>query len=119
MVRGAGGAFATMVDLAEAIALVIEKPAASGMIYNVGSLFLTWEEIGAMIVQLTRSTSEIQRIPSDQWQGPAFLNEVWDLSWEKAERELGFKPKGSEDRMRSLFREALQNCIGQVEKENK
>ena len=119
MVRGAGGAFATMVDLARAIALTIEKPTASGKIYNVGSLFLTWEEIGDMIVRLTRSSSALKFIPSDQWKGPAFLNEVWDLSWDKAKRELDYEPEASAEKMRSLFSDALQNCIAQVMKEGK
>jgi nucleoside-diphosphate-sugar epimerase len=114
MVRGAGGAFATMVDLAGAIASAIEKPAASGKIYNVGSLFLTWEEIGEMILRLTRSSSALKFIPSDQWKGPAFLNEVWDLSWDKAKHELNYEPEASTEKMRSLFSDALQNCIAQV-----
>jgi nucleoside-diphosphate-sugar epimerase len=114
MVRGAGGAFATMVDLTGTIALAIEKPTASGKIYNVGSLFLTWEEIGNMVVRLTRSSSALKFIPSDQWKGPAFLSEVWDLSWDKAQRELGFEPQSSEDEMRSQFMGALESCIAQV-----
>jgi nucleoside-diphosphate-sugar epimerase len=92
MVRGAGGTFVTMGDLSRAVASTITTPAASGQIYNVGSLFLTWEEIGRMLVDLTHSNSTIQFVPSDQWKGPAFLNEVWDLSWEKAEKDLGFEP---------------------------
>jgi nucleoside-diphosphate-sugar epimerase len=119
MVRGAGGAFATMVDLAGAIALAIEKPTASGKIFNVGSLFLTWEEIGVRIVRLTRSSSALKFIPSDQWKGPAFLNEVWDLSWDKAKRELDYEPEASAEKMRVLFSDALQNCIAQVMKEGK
>jgi hypothetical protein len=58
-------------------------------------------------------------IPSDQWKGPAFLNEVRDLSWEKAKRELDYEPEASAEKMRALFSDALQNCIAQVEKEKK
>lgn len=117
MVRGAGGAFVTMADLGIAINSAIAKPAASGQTYNVGSLFLTWEEIGTMIVRLTNSTSATHFIPSEQWQGPAFLNEVWDLSWDKAERELGYRPKDSAERARALFMEALKTCVAEVKKE--
>ena len=119
MVRGAGGTFVTMADLSRAIASTIATPAASGQVYNVGSLFLTWEEIGAMIVNLTQSNSGIRLVPSDQWKGPAFLNETWDLSWDKAKRELGYEPQHSNERIRPLFTEALHNCIGQVLKEGK
>jgi|GEM_PF-203557 len=117
MVGGAGGAFVTMADLGTAMISAAARPAAVGKIYNVGSLFLTWEEIGKMIVQLTNSTSQVYLVPSDQWQGPTFLNEIWDLSWDKAASDLGYEPKNSSERMRSLFAEALQDCIAQVKKE--
>ena len=119
MVRGAGGAFLTMEDLSRAIASAVAKPTASGQTYNLGSLFLTWEEIGAAIVNLTHSKSSIQLVPSDQWKGPAFLNEVWDLTWDKAKQDLGFEPQHPTENIRSLFVEALRNCIDQVSKEGK
>ncbi len=119
MVRGAGGAFLTMEDLSRAIASTVATPAASGQIYNLGSLFLSWEEIGAMIVNLTHSKSSIQLVPSDRWKGPAFLNEVWDLGWDKAKRNLGFEPQHPTENIRSLFVEALRNCIDEVSKEGK
>jgi nucleoside-diphosphate-sugar epimerase len=119
MVRGAGGAFLTMEDLSRVIELAITTPAASGKIYNVSSLFLTWEEIGAIIVSLTQSDSPVQLVPSDQWKGPAFLNEVWDLSWDKAKRELEFQPKHPAEKVRSLFGEALRQCVDQVSREEK
>ena len=119
MVRGTGGAFLTMGDLERAMRSAVQKSASSGQVYNLGSIFLTWEEIGRMIINLTQSTSTLQFIPPDQWQGPAFLNEIWDLSWDKAKRELGYEPKDSAEQIRSLFSQALQNCIAQVEKEKK
>ena len=119
MVRGAGGTFVTMSDLGRAITSTIARSTGSGQIYNLGSLFLTWEEIGSMIVDLTHSNSAIQLVPSDQWKGPAFLNEVWDLSWDKAKQELGYEPQHSTEKIRSLFVEALRNCIDQVLREGK
>ena len=119
MVRGAGGAFLTMGDLSKAIASAMAAPAASGQTYNLGSLFLTWEEIVVMIVNLTHSKSSVQLVPSDQWKGPAFLNEVWDLSWDKAKQELRFEPQYPTEKTQSLFVEALRNCIDQVSKEGK
>jgi len=110
MVRGAGGAFLTMTDLGKAMDLVLTKQGTSGQVYNVGSLFLTWEEIGGMIIRLTNA---------NQWKGPAFLNEVWDLSWDKAERELGYTPEGTREQMRSQLSNALQACVTQVIKEGK
>ena len=117
MVHGAGGAFLTMEDLGKAIASAMEAPGASGQIYNLGSLFLTWEEIGAMIVNLIHSKSSIQLVPSDLWKGPAFLNEVWDLSWEKGKKNLGFEPSHPKEKARSQFTKALQKCIDEVKEE--
>ena len=116
MVRGAGGAFITMADLESAIMLAASRPIASGQIYNLGSFFLTWEEIVKIIVRLTNSDSPILFIPSDEWQGPAFLSEVWDLDWSKATAELGFGPAASAEIMLSLFTEAMKNCITNVQK---
>ncbi len=118
MVRGAGGAFLTMADLAQAVVLAMGKPAATGQTYNLGSLFMKWEEIGQMIVQLTKSNSPVQFVPSSEWRGPAFLNEVWDLSWEKAEKELGYRTTESPEGMRSQFMKALQGCVNQVKGRN-
>ena len=103
-----------MSDLGSAVLLTLANPSTAEKTYNLGSLFLTWEEIGETILRLTRSTSAINFIPSEKWQGPAFLKEVWDLSWEKAEREIGYKPRSSPDQMRSRFSDALKNCIDQV-----
>jgi UDP-glucose 4-epimerase len=117
MVHGAGGAFVTMSDLGSAIISAITRPASIGEVYNVGSLFLRWEEIGEMVINLTQSTSALQLVPSNQWQGAAFLNEVWDLSWEKAEKDLGFNPCHSNEEIRSQFVTALQKCVEQVKGE--
>ena len=70
-----------MADLGRAILLAASKPAAAGRIYNVGSLFLSWKEIGDIIIGLTGSSSVIKLISSEQWRGAAFLNEIWDLDW--------------------------------------
>jgi len=119
MVRGAGGTFVTMDDLGSAMISAVTKATPSGQVYNLGSLFLTWEEIGEIIINLTQSTSTLQLVPSNRWQGPAFLNEVWDLNWEKAEKNLGFEPSGSKEEARSQFTEALQKCIDEVKEEEK
>jgi nucleoside-diphosphate-sugar epimerase len=119
MVQGAGGTFVTMSDLARAIMLAIDQPAAAGRIYNLGSLFLTWEEIGETIKNLTNSDSHTELGPAGEWQGPAFLNEVWDLDWSKAERELLYSPGGSVEEIKSQFTRALQACVTLVESERK
>ena len=114
MVRGAGGAFLTMADLASALLPAISTPAAEGRVYNLGSIFLPWDAIGEMIIRLTGSNSPVSFIPTGEWKGPAFLNEVWDLDWSKAARELGFKPLVSPENLVGQFSAALETCIAGV-----
>jgi len=106
-----------MADLESAIMLAASRSIASGQIYNLGSFFLTWEEIVKIIVQLTNSNSPIRFTPSEEWRGPTFLSEVWDLDWSKATGELGFRPTASAEMMLSLFTEAIKNCIAKVQKD--
>jgi UDP-glucose 4-epimerase len=119
MVQGAGGAFLTMADLGRAVQMSISKPAAAGQVYNLGSLFLSWKEIGDVIIGLTGSSSVIKPISSEQWRGAAFLNEVWDLDWSKAREEIGYEPAESAETMKASFIEALKSCVVQVRSEEK
>ncbi len=114
LVRGAGGAFLSMGDLGKAIKMAMANPIASGQIYSLGSFFLTWEEIVARVIALAGSKSNLQFIPSEQWRGPAFLNEVWDLSWEKVEKELQYEPTKVSTALESQFMNALRDCLNLV-----
>ncbi len=114
LVRGAGGAFLSMGDLGKAIKMAMANPIASGQIYNLGSFFLTWEEIVARVIALAGSKSNLQFIPSEQWRGPAFLNEVWDLSWKKVEKELQYEPTKVSTALESQFMNALRDCLNLV-----
>jgi hypothetical protein len=75
---------------------------------------LAWEEIVARVIALAGSKSNLQFIPSEQWRGPAFLNEVWDLSWKKAEKELQYEPTEVSTALESQFMSALQDCLNLV-----
>lgn len=119
MVQGAGGAFLTMADLGRAILLAASCPAAAGRVYNLGSLFLSWREIGEIVIGLTGSKPEVRMIPADQWRGAAFLNEIWDLDWTRAREELGYQPAESAEAMKAAFMEALKSCAAQVRSEEK
>jgi len=115
MVQGAGGLFATMADLGRAALAAAETPAAAGETYNIGSLFLSWQEIGEIIVRLTRSRSEVKFVPPDKWRGPAFLNEIWDLDVTKAKAELGFEAESPREGLKAQFARALTACVTQVQ----
>jgi UDP-glucose 4-epimerase len=117
MVQGAGGLFATMADLGRAALAAAATPAAAGETYNIGSLFLSWQEIGEIIIRLTQSCSAVKFVPSGEWKGPAFLNEIWDLDVTKAETQLVFKPESTREAMKAQFARALTACVAQVREE--
>ncbi len=103
-----------MEDLGKAVRMAMANPVASGQIYSLGSFFLTWEEIVARVIALAGSKSNLQFIPSEQWKGPAFLNEVWDLSWEKAEKTLQYEPTDLFTALEGQFMSALRGCMEKV-----
>ncbi|MGB9793148.1 MAG: NAD-dependent epimerase/dehydratase family protein [Thermacetogeniaceae bacterium] len=107
---GAGGTFVTMADLARAIELALSSERASGKIYNVGSFYVTWEEIAEMIVEATGSKGGFRAVPLAEWDGPQFLSDNWELGWEEAERDLGYRPANS----RSENALALKKAIAAV-----
>ena len=111
MVTGAGGAFVSMNDLGAALGLAATRQEAIGNIYNIGSLFLSWEAIGRMIIELTQSVSSLQLVAAADWNGPAFLNETWRLTWDKATADIGYQPLLSPADTAAAFRSALANCI--------
>lgn len=114
VVAGAGGTFVAMDDLAAFILAAAGAPAAAGGVYNLGSLFLTWTEIAAMIIDMVDSRSYLVESSGGAWRGPAFLNERWRLSWEKAVRETGYQPQRENGALREAFARALAGCAGQA-----
>ncbi|SDF13958.1 NAD-dependent epimerase/dehydratase family protein [Sporomusa acidovorans] len=114
MVKGSDGTFVTVNDIGRALELTASRLTDCGNTYNLGSLFLAWEEIGQTIIELTQSTSKLQLVDPNDWDGPAFLNETWHLSWDRAGREIGYAPLLDEGGNRNVFRQALANCIKEV-----
>lgn len=114
VVGGAGGTFVTIDDLTAAVLAAVRTPAAAGEVYNVGSLFLTWTEIATMIIDTVGARSPLIECSGTAWNGAAFLNECWRLSWGKAARQLGYEPGGNGETIREAFRRALARCAGQV-----
>lgn len=114
VVAGCGGSFVTMADLASFILAAAVNPVTAGGVYNIGSLYLKWSEIVAMIIEEIGSSSAVIELPSYAWNGPAFLNEKWNLSWAKARQHTGYNPAGDADSNRKVFRLALARCIEEV-----
>lgn len=116
---GAGGTFVTMEDLARGFELALNGERGTGKIYNIGSFYVTWEEIARMIVEVTGSTGGVKTVSLSEWNGPKFLSDDWEIGWDRAEQDLGYRPAiGREQGVASLKRAiaALAESLGESNK---
>jgi len=89
--KGAGGSFLHIDDLTNAILVALQKPETFGEIFNLSTLFLSWEEVVRMIIEVTHSSSPLKVIPAREWKAAPFLADSWELSTGKAERGFAFR----------------------------
>jgi UDP-glucose 4-epimerase len=108
--EGAGGSFLHLDDLTNAILLALQKQEAFGEIFNLSTLFLTWEEVARIIIEVTHSSSPLEVIPAKEWKGPAFLADAWELSTGKAERLFAYRSVLSRLTARQRLKEAIARC---------
>lgn len=110
----AGGSFVHMDDLAHVIKLISSSERASGQVYNLSTIYLTWREVAEDIIQATSSLSRVETVPLSDWRGSAFLRDQWWLSTQKIKEELGFSSVYDDTGARNAFREALEWCASQI-----
>jgi len=106
-----GGSFVHMADLAQGVDRSLFQPKAYGQTYNFSTVYVTWEEVAAMVRDVTGSRSEIKRIPREKWTGSAFLADPWELDDRRARETLGYAPMEAVEAKASLKR-AIGNCWG-------
>jgi UDP-glucose 4-epimerase len=109
--EGAGGSFLHLDDFTNAVLLAIQKQKTFGEIFNLSTLFLSWEEVARIIIEVTHSSSPVKVIPTNQWKGPAFLADIWELSSEKAEKLFAYRSILSPSVARQRMKEAIVRCF--------
>ncbi len=112
--EGAGGSFLHLDDLTNAILLTLQKHEVFGEIFNLSTLFLTWEDIARIIIEVTHSSSPLEIIPAKEWKGPPFLADAWELSTQKAERFFAYRPIFSPVTARQRLTEAIAKCYEDI-----
>ena len=112
--KDAGGSFLHFDDLTNAILLALQKPKTFGEIFNLSTLFLSWEEVARMIIEVTGSLSPLEVIPAKEWKGAPFLADTWELSTRKAERVFAYRPTLSPSEARQRLREAITRCYHSI-----
>jgi len=108
--EGAGGSFLHLDDLTNAILLAIQKQKTFGEIFNLSTLFLSWEEVAWIIIEVTNSSSPLEVIPAGEWKGPSFLADIWELSIEKAEQFFIYRSTLSYLTAKQRLKEAIAKC---------
>ncbi len=102
-----GGTFLSMQDFIQAVELILLNPGSFGETFNLTSLYVTWEEIALMAVEVTESPARVEVIPPTEWTGAAFLADRWELDDRKIREKLGFKPARDPAGVRELLRRAM------------
>ncbi len=112
--KEAGGSFLHLDDLTNALLTALQKPKTFGEIFNLSTLFLSWEEVARMIIEVTGSLSPLEVIPAKEWKGAPFLADTWELSTGKAERVFAYRPTLSLPEARQRLREAITRCYHSI-----
>jgi len=109
----AGGSFLHLDDLVKGFEFSFLNQKSFGQVFNLSSLFLTWEEIANIIVEEVGS-GKVKIVSQEDWKGSSFLADVWNLSSQKAESLLGFRPEPRESDYRVLFKEAIRSVVDKL-----
>jgi UDP-glucose 4-epimerase len=112
--KGAGGSFLHVDDLSNAIWMALQKPETFGEIFNLSTLFLSWEEVVRMIIEVTHSSSPLKVVPAREWKGPQFLADIWELSTGKAERVFAFQSTLSHLKAQESLKKAIAKCYQSI-----
>lgn len=104
---GCGGSFVSIEDLAQAVQLALENPAALGRVFNVASAYVGWDEVARLVADATGSRAGVEVVPLEGWRGPAFLAEAWRLDDGLIRARLGYRPRRDDAGLRDLLGQAI------------
>jgi UDP-glucose 4-epimerase len=112
--EGAGGSFLHHDDLMQAILLSFKRTKTFGEVFNLATLYLSWEDIAGIIIDLAGSASHLAVIPASEWQGPPFLADSWRLCTCKAQQLLGFSSRWHPHSARENLKAAMGRGLKKI-----
>jgi len=114
----AGGNFLHNEDAARAFSLATLNTKGYGEVFNLSSgRFTTWQELAELACELANSSSDVELLPREEWQGDVSIGTdrsipyICNLDINKAERLIGYKPKYSPQAICNLLREAVSRLV--------
>ena len=112
--QGAGGSFLDHDDLTHALLLAIHRQESVGQIFNLATIYLEWEEIARMILEVSDSSSPLKVIPAREWKGAPFLADSWELSTSKAGHLFDYRSLFSPSIARQRLKNAVELCRKEI-----
>lgn len=89
-----------------------------GQVFNITSgAYITWLDLARVVLELTASSSKLETIPADKWQGDPSITMDTTLPFEcsldisKAKRLLGYKPTYSAQEVRHMLRDSTGKLV--------
>ena len=101
-----GGSFLYLEDFDQGVEKCLFAPASFGQTFNLGTVYVTWDEVAGIVKEVTGSTSEIRSVPSSEWKGSAFLADPWELDDTLARELVGYAPTG-EAEAKGMLKKAI------------
>ncbi|MBI4573814.1 MAG: NAD-dependent epimerase/dehydratase family protein [candidate division NC10 bacterium] len=109
-----GGSFLSMEDFIQVVEVILLNAGSFGQVFNLASLYVTWEEVGRMVVEVTGSSAGVEVVPAPEWTGAAFLADRWELDDRKIRERLGCKPARDAAGVREAMRRAIARTWKQM-----
>lgn len=110
---GSGGSFLQLDDFVTGLKGIISaKP--KGELFNLATVYLTWEDLARMIVAKANPEAEVVAIPKEEWQGSTFLADDWNFSTLKAEKFIHYRTRLSKEKATEHLSRALDACVAEV-----
>ena len=111
--KDCGGSFLQLDDFVTALEEIIAKKPI-GETFNLGTVYLTWEELAEIIIARANPEARVISVPKEEWKGSSFLTDDWKFSTAKAEKELGYHSRFSKAEAVEHLGKALEACIAEV-----
>jgi UDP-glucose 4-epimerase len=103
-----------MEDFFQAVDLILLNPGSFGQVFNLSSLYVTWEEVARMAVDVTGSPAGVEVVPPTEWKGAVFLADRWEMDDRRIRETLGFKPTRDPAGVREALRRAIARTWQQI-----
>jgi UDP-glucose 4-epimerase len=108
-----GGSFLQLDDFITGVkGIIAAKP--RGELFNLATVYLTWEELAKLIIAQANPAARVVAIPREEWTGSSFLADDWNFSTRKAEQMLRYRTRLTREKAVAHLSKALEACVAEV-----